>query len=87
MTRTLTLDQLNAKQLKTLLGEYNHHLKYIQDRLDIQINQRQHTFTLAGDLNAVERGELILTKLARIPAQSTHQCRRIALNYPNQPIS
>lgn len=72
MTRTLTLDQLNAKQLKTLLGEYNHHLKYIQDRLDIQINQRQHTFTLAGDLNAVERGELILTKLAQESQHSQH---------------
>nr|WP_241878542.1 PhoH family protein [Psychrobacter sp. PraFG1]UNK05052.1 PhoH family protein [Psychrobacter sp. PraFG1] len=47
-----------------MVGEYNNHLKYIQDRLGITINQRQNKFTLAGDLTAVERGDYILNKLA-----------------------
>ncbi|WP_227431044.1 PhoH family protein [Psychrobacter sp. I-STPA6b] len=64
ISRHVSLDFLTASQLKTLLGEYNNHLKYIQDRLDININQRQHNFTLTGDLTAIERGERILNKLA-----------------------
>ena len=64
VTRKVNLDFLTSQQLKTLVGEYNNHLKYIQDRLDININQRQHKFTLSGDLTAVERGDFILNKLA-----------------------
>lgn len=64
VTRKVNLDFLTSPQLKTLVGEYNNHIKYIQDRLDININQRQHKFTLAGDLIAVERGDYILNKLA-----------------------
>ena len=64
LTRKVNLDFLTSAQLKTLLGEYNNHLKYIQDRLDISVTQRQHKFTLSGDLTAVERGERILNKLA-----------------------
>ncbi len=72
ITRKVNLDFLTSSQLKTLLGEYNNHLKYIQDRLDITINQRQHKFTLSGDLTAVERGENILNKLADEALTATH---------------
>ena len=72
ITRKVNLDFLTSAQLKTLLGEYNNHLKYIQDRLDITINQRQHKFALSGDLTAVERGEIILNKLADEALTATH---------------
>ena len=55
-----------------MLGEYNNHLKYIQDRLDITITQRQHKFSLSGDLTAVERGEVILNKLADEAQTANH---------------
>ncbi|MDO5770374.1 MAG: PhoH family protein [Psychrobacter sp.] len=64
ITRKVSLDFLTSPQLKVLLGEYNNHIKYIQDRLDITINQRQNEFTLSGDLTAIERAESILNKLA-----------------------
>lgn len=64
VTRKVNLDFLTSPQLKVLVGEYNNHLKYIQDRLGIHINQRQYKFTLAGDLTAVERADYILNKLA-----------------------
>ncbi len=70
MSRTVTFESLTSAQLKTVLGEYNNHLKYIQERLDIKINQRQNAFILSGDLSAVERGEYILYKLAE-EAQTT----------------
>uniref|UniRef100_UPI0025D9A3AE PhoH family protein n=1 Tax=Psychrobacter sp. TaxID=56811 RepID=UPI0025D9A3AE len=64
VTRKINLDFLTTSQLKILVGEYNNSLKYIEERLGIHINQRQHKFILAGDLTAVERGDFILNKLA-----------------------
>ena len=46
-----------------MLGEYNKHMKYIQERLDIKISQRQGDFCLSGDVTGVERGERIIYKL------------------------
>ncbi|WP_019673299.1 PhoH family protein [Psychrobacter lutiphocae] len=74
VTRKVNLDFLTSPQLRTLVGEYNNHLKYIQDRLGIHINQRQHKFILSGDLTAVERGDFILNKLAD-EAQTTDDLR------------
>ena len=72
VTRKVNLDFLTSPQLKTMLGEYNNHLKYIQDRLDITITQRQHKFTLSGDLTAVERADVILNKLADEAQTANH---------------
>lgn len=70
ITRTLAFS-LNPNELKTLLGEYNRHLKYLQERLDIHIVQRTDNFILTGDVGAVEKAEFILTKL--IDEVQTHQ--------------
>ncbi len=64
MNRHVIFEHLTQAHLKTMLGEYNHHLKYIQDRLDIKISQRQGDFCLTGDITGIERGERILYKLA-----------------------
>lgn len=69
ISRTLNLE-LTTKQLRTLLGEYNKHIKYLQERLTITIINRQTSFILTGDLDAVERGEFILGKLAELACQS-----------------
>ncbi|HSP86269.1 MAG TPA: PhoH family protein, partial [Psychrobacter sp.] len=41
----------------------NNHMKYIQQRLDIKISQRQGDFCLSGDILGVERGERIIYKM------------------------
>ena len=64
MSRHVKFEHLTQAQLKTVLGEYNNHIKYIQQRLDIKISQRQGDFCLSGDITGVERGERILYKLA-----------------------
>lgn len=64
MSRRIKFEYLTPAQLKTVLGEYNNHIKYIQERLDIKISQRQNDFCISGDITAVERGEQILYKLA-----------------------
>ncbi len=72
ITRTLSLENLTASQLKTLLGEYNNHIKFIQERLNININQRKNNLSLSGDLNAVEQGERVITKLSQEAQHSQH---------------
>ncbi len=63
MSRRIKFESLTPAQLKTVLGEYNNHMKYIQQRLDIKIMQRQGDFCLSGDISNVERGERIIYKL------------------------
>lgn len=76
ITRTLVLE-LDSHALRNLAGEYNKHIKYLQERLEIQITQRQNNFILTGDLDAVDRGEFILNKLSEIadddiPSEELH---------------
>ncbi|MEH6666785.1 MAG: PhoH family protein [Psychrobacter sp.] len=63
MSRRIKFESLTPAQLKTVLGEYNNHMKYIQKRLDIKIIQRQGDFCLSGDVTNVERGEHIIYKM------------------------
>ena len=63
MSRRIKFESLTPAQLKTVLGEYNNHMKYIQDRIDIKIMQRHGDFCLSGDVTAVERGERIIYKM------------------------
>ena len=64
MSRHVIFEHLTQAHLKTMLGEYNNHLKYMQDRLDVKISQRQGDFCVSGDITAIERAERILYKLA-----------------------
>jgi len=63
MSRRIKFESLTPAQLKTVLGEYNNHMKHIQERLDIKIMQRQGDFCLSGDVTNVERGERIIYKM------------------------
>lgn len=65
MTITRKFDlALNPSELKIVLGEYNKHLKYLQERLQLQIVHRGDAFTLTGDSTSINQAEYILTKLA-----------------------
>ena len=63
ISRNIQFEFLTQAQLKTVLGEYNKHIKYIQERLDIKISQRKMDFCISGDITGVERGERIIYKL------------------------
>ena len=62
--RTVTLSHLTTQQLKNLLGEYNNHIKYLEQRLGVHTHQRKTDFVVSGELEAVERAERILLQLA-----------------------
>ena len=64
ISRTVDLSSLKAHQLKTLLGEYNNHIKYLEHRLSVHIHQRKTDFVISGELDSVTRAERILVQLA-----------------------
>ncbi len=64
ISRTVSLSHLNASQFKTLLGEYNNHIKYIENRLQLHIHQRKDSFVLSGELGQIEQAERVLMQLA-----------------------
>lgn len=68
ITRTLNL-QLDTHALRNLLGEYNKHIKYLQERLGVSIAHRHDDFVITGDVMSVESTERILQKMAEIAHQ------------------
>ncbi len=64
ISRTVDFSHLTTNQLKSLLGEYNNHIRYIEHRLNVHIQQRKTQFIISGELNQVERAEHILQQLA-----------------------
>lgn len=61
--RTVAFPGVSVERLKSMLGAYNGHLKQIQQRLNVQITQRGDTFYVDGELEDVERAEILLQKL------------------------
>ncbi|MDO4897102.1 MAG: PhoH family protein [Moraxella sp.] len=65
LSHTLTFE-LTPSELRTMLGEYNAHLKYLQNRLDINIINRGNEFVLTGDSSQVEKAKYVLDELCQL---------------------
>jgi len=63
LANTLTLEFKNNDILPLLFGEHNSHLKYIEEKLGIQIGDRGNTLTLVGSKRNVADAEHILNIL------------------------
>ncbi len=61
--RQFDLEPLDAHRFALLCGQFNEHLKQIEQRLGIRINNRGNHFELAGDEQMVDAGEDILRQL------------------------
>jgi len=61
--RTVNFPGISMERLKSMLGAYNGHLKQIGQRLDVQISHRGDAFFIDGEIDAVERAELLLQRL------------------------
>jgi phosphate starvation-inducible PhoH-like protein len=61
--RTVEFSGVTLERLKSMLGAYNAHLKLIEQRLDVKIAQRGDLFIVDGELEAVERAEVLLQRL------------------------
>jgi phosphate starvation-inducible protein PhoH and related proteins len=61
--RTVNFPGISMDRLQNMLGAYNGHLKQIEQRLDVQISHRGDVFFIDGDIEAVERAEVLLQNL------------------------
>lgn len=68
--RTVEFSGVTLERLKSMLGAYNAHLKLIEQRLDVKIAQRGDLFIVDGELEAVERAEVLLQRLYEESAEN-----------------
>lgn len=62
-TLTLAIEPADTRRLASLCGEFNQHLKQIEQRLRVQIGQRGNCFTVAGDARAAQATVALLEQL------------------------
>ncbi len=62
-THRLTLEPNDTRRLASLCGQYDEHLRQIEQRLDIHIMNRGNAFQLSGTQNKVTAGSEILLQL------------------------
>ncbi|MAZ86637.1 MAG: PhoH family protein [Cellvibrionaceae bacterium] len=62
-TRKVVLEPDDSRRLANLCGPLNEHLRQIEQRLDIAINNRGNNFTLSGDSRAAKSAEKLLLSL------------------------
>ncbi len=70
LTLDLDLEPPDNERLANLCGQFDQHLRQIEARLGIEINNRGHRFRLIGEARGVAAGERILRELY---AATTHQ--------------
>lgn len=62
-SQSFSLDPADNQRLASLCGQFNEHLRLIESRLGVEINNRGNSFTVTGDAGAVEAAETVLKKL------------------------
>ena len=62
-SRTLALEPADNHRLTSLCGQFNQHLKQIEQRLDVQISLRGNTFTVSGSDIAMHATLAVLQQL------------------------
>lgn len=60
---TITLEPSDAKRLATLCGQFDEHIRQIEQRLDIEIRSRGNVFALYGDQSHAQTAGKLLTNL------------------------
>ena len=71
-TLQFDLEPLDARRFAELCGQFNEHLKHIENRLGIRINSRGQHFELTGDEQQRQTGEDILRRLYLETAENIH---------------
>lgn len=75
-----TLTPTDNKRLSNLCGQFDEHLRQIEGRLGIEINNRGNQFRLLGEKNAVQAGERVLTDLYSTAEDEVLSPKRVHLH-------
>lgn len=67
----MTLDPADNQRLANLCGQFDEHLRLIEHRMGVEINNRGNTFRIIGKKKSVEEAEEILHELYRETDKNT----------------
>jgi len=71
-TLTVTLEPNDARRLACLCGQFDEHLRQIEQRLDIQIHNRGNVFAISGSgINTQTAGNLLVNLYQEATAEDT----------------
>jgi phosphate starvation-inducible PhoH-like protein len=62
-SQSFSLEPPDNQRLAILCGQFNEHLRQIESRLGVEINNRGNSFTVTGDAGPVQAAETVLKKL------------------------
>ena len=62
-TSSFTLEPADNQRLASLCGQFNEHLRQVEGRLGVEINNRGNTFTVIGDAESVRDAGDVLKRL------------------------
>lgn len=63
ITSDLVLEPSDNRRLANLCGQFNQHLRQLEERFSVTINHRGHRFQVVGLTQAVQRVKYVLTQL------------------------
>ncbi|CAM3712069.1 PhoH family protein [Parendozoicomonas haliclonae] len=66
------LEPIDARRFAELCGQFNEHLKHIENRLGIRVSNRGQSFTLSGEDEPVQTGKELIERLYAETAENTH---------------
>ncbi|VAX03737.1 Phosphate starvation-inducible protein PhoH, predicted ATPase [hydrothermal vent metagenome] len=78
-SRSFTLEPADNLRLANLCGQFNEHLRLVEERLGVEVNNRGNTFTVLGDSIPVQAAEQVLMQLYADTAQGELKAERVHL--------
>ncbi|NOX92455.1 MAG: PhoH family protein [Gammaproteobacteria bacterium] len=78
-SRSFTLEPADNPRLANLCGQFNEHLRLVEERLGVEVNNRGNTFTVLGDSAPVQAAERVLMQLYADTAQGELKAERVHL--------
>ena len=76
-TREFLLEPANNKVLANLCGQFDEHLRQIEQRLGVHISNRGNHFRVTGPTEASDRGARVLKELYDLAARENLDSRRV----------
>lgn len=78
-SRSFTLDPADNQRLANVCGQFNEHLRLIEERLDVEIQHRGNQFTVLGTPAATQVAEQVLKQLFTEAASGELKGERVHL--------
>jgi phosphate starvation-inducible protein PhoH and related proteins len=78
-SRSFTLEPADNLRLASLCGQFNEHLRLVEERLGVEVNNRGNAFTVLGDTAPVQAAEQVLMQLYVDTAAGELKAERVHL--------